>query len=108
MSDARAAVLAGLAARPGQPQHGLDLARHAGLSSGTLYPILVRLQRADRIEASWSAGRRAYRAAAALFLPLRTRVAEGLGPHEAEVRDALVTLRTVLDRLRDAPTDEPA
>jgi len=61
MSTARAAVLAGLAAEPGRPRHGLELARHAGLSSGSLYPILVRLQRAGLIEAHWSAGRRAYR-----------------------------------------------
>ena len=55
------AVLASLAAEPGRPWHGLDLARRAGLSSGSLYPILVRLQRAGLIEAHWSSGRRAYR-----------------------------------------------
>jgi DNA-binding MarR family transcriptional regulator len=53
------------------------------------------------------AGRRAYRAAAALFIPLRTRVAEGLGTHEADVREALVTLRTVLDKIRHGPSEEP-
>ena len=51
-------------------------------------------------------GRRTYRAAAALFAPLRTRVAEGLGAQEADVREALVTLRTVLDDIRHSPTDE--
>jgi alpha-1,2-mannosyltransferase len=61
MSSARTAVLASLAAGPGRARHGLDLARQAGLSSGSLYPILVRLQRAGLIEAHWSAGRRAYR-----------------------------------------------
>ena len=61
MSSARNAVLASLAAEPDRAHHGLDLARHAGLSSGSLYPILVRLQRAGLIEAHWSAGRRAYR-----------------------------------------------
>jgi len=65
MSGGRAsssgAVLASLAADPGRDRHGLDLARQAGLSSGSLYPILVRLQRAGLIEAHWSAGRRAYR-----------------------------------------------
>jgi alpha-1,2-mannosyltransferase len=55
------AVLASLAAEPDRPWHGLDLARRAGLSSGSLYPILVRLQRAGLIEAHWSSGRRAYR-----------------------------------------------
>jgi alpha-1,2-mannosyltransferase len=55
------AVLASLAADPGRDRRGTDLARQAGLSSGSLYPILVRLQRAGLIEAHWSAGRRAYR-----------------------------------------------
>jgi DNA-binding MarR family transcriptional regulator len=51
------------------------------------------------------AGRRAYLAAAELFTPLRTRVAEGLGGQEPAVRDALVTLRTVLDQIRHATVD---
>jgi len=61
MSGARAAVLASLAVEPGQSRHGLEVARLAGVSSGSLYPILVRLQRAGLVEARWSAGRRAYR-----------------------------------------------
>jgi DNA-binding MarR family transcriptional regulator len=52
------------------------------------------------------AGRRAYRAAAALFVPLRTRVANSLGAREDGVREALLTLRTVLDELRHTPVDE--
>ena len=52
------------------------------------------------------AGRRAYRAAATMFIPLRTRVAQGLGTQERDVREALVTLRTVLDQIRHAPVDE--
>ncbi len=51
------------------------------------------------------AGRRAYRAAAALFVPLRTRVADSLGAREPDVREALLTLRTVLDEIRHAPAD---
>jgi DNA-binding MarR family transcriptional regulator len=50
-------------------------------------------------------GRRAHRAAVTLFSPLRTRVAAGLGGRGAQVRDALVTLRTVLDDIRNAPED---
>jgi DNA-binding MarR family transcriptional regulator len=46
------------------------------------------------------AGRRTYRAAAALFLPLRTRVAEALGAREEGVRESLIALRTVLDEIR--------
>ncbi len=61
MTGAATAVLASLAAEPDRARHGLDLARRAGLSSGSLYPTLVRLQRAGLIEAHWSAGRRAYR-----------------------------------------------
>ena len=39
------------------------------------------------------AGRRAHRAASALFKPLRTQVAAKLGAREGEVREALVTLQ---------------
>jgi DNA-binding MarR family transcriptional regulator len=45
-------------------------------------------------------GRQAYRAAADLFLPVRTRVIDALGPREAEVREALMTLRSVMDEIR--------
>ena len=51
------------------------------------------------------AGRRAYRAAAALFRPLRSRVEESLGAREEGVREALIALRTALDEVRDAPAD---
>jgi DNA-binding MarR family transcriptional regulator len=50
-------------------------------------------------------GRRTHRAAVKLFTPLRTRVAAGLGGQEPQVRDALVTLRTVLDQIRNTPSD---
>jgi DNA-binding MarR family transcriptional regulator len=50
-------------------------------------------------------GRRTHRAASALFNPLRTRVAAGLGDREQDVREALVALRTVLDEIRHAPVD---
>ena len=51
-------------------------------------------------------GRRAYRAAVALFTPLRTRVAEELGEREGTVHEALVTLRTVLDEIRHPPVND--
>jgi DNA-binding MarR family transcriptional regulator len=51
------------------------------------------------------AGRRAYRAAAALFLPLRTRVADALGAREDGVRESLIALRTVLDEIRHTPAE---
>ena len=33
--------------------HGYDLARETGLKSGTLYPILVRLEQQGWLEARW-------------------------------------------------------
>lgn len=51
-------------------------------------------------------GHRARAAAAELFLPLRARVADGLGRQEEGVRDALVTLRTVVDEIRSGPEIE--
>jgi DNA-binding MarR family transcriptional regulator len=52
------------------------------------------------------AGRRAHRAAAELFIPLRTRVVESLGAREEAVREALLTLRTVLDDIRHPSMEE--
>jgi DNA-binding MarR family transcriptional regulator len=49
------------------------------------------------------AGRRAHRAAAKLFIPMRTRVEERLGTRTQQVREALLTLRSVLDEIRHAP-----
>src|SRR5690606_19880997 len=49
------------------------------------------------------AGKRAHRAAADLFAPLREEVAAALGVREPEVREALLTLRTVLDEIRHPP-----
>jgi DNA-binding MarR family transcriptional regulator len=46
------------------------------------------------------AGRRAYRSAAALFVPVRNRVAVALGEREEEVREALVALRAAFDDIR--------
>jgi alpha-1,2-mannosyltransferase len=42
--------------------HGLDLIRATGLRSGTLYPTLIRLERAGAVTARWQDGRRRYRA----------------------------------------------
>jgi|SRR6185369_2817446 DNA-binding PadR family transcriptional regulator len=38
---------------PDAERYGLDLMRDTGLASGTLYPILVRLERAGWVEAEW-------------------------------------------------------
>lgn len=49
------------------------------------------------------AGRRAHRAAAELFMPMRTRVEEGLGTRATDVREALLLLRSVVDDIRHNP-----
>lgn len=40
-------------ARRVQWQHGYDLSEHTGLSSGTLYPILMRLSDRGMLESKW-------------------------------------------------------
>lgn len=52
-SPQTAAVLAALAERPARWRHGYDLAKETGLASGTLYPILMRLERRGALEARW-------------------------------------------------------
>ena len=47
------------------------------------------------------AGRRAHRAAAKRFAPLRGQVETGLGTQLDEVREALLVLRTALDGVRE-------
>jgi alpha-1,2-mannosyltransferase len=49
------------AREPDTHRHGIDLLRATGLTSGTLYPTLIRLQRAGFITTSWHNGRRTYR-----------------------------------------------
>jgi len=46
-------VLAAFLADPSAHRYGLDLMRDTGQPSGTLYPILIRLQRAGWVEAEW-------------------------------------------------------
>lgn len=48
-----ARVLAALLAEPDADRYGLDLMQATGLASGTLYPILHRLQEAGWVAASW-------------------------------------------------------
>ena len=33
--------------------HGYDLCRRAGVKSGTLYPLLIRLEEQEHLEAKW-------------------------------------------------------
>jgi PadR family transcriptional regulator PadR len=96
-----AAVLAAFLEDPAADRYGLDLMRATGQPSGTLYPILVRLERAGWLDAQWEeidptvAGRparRYYR-----FTP------DGL----AQARIELAALHRHLDRARPAPSSEP-
>jgi DNA-binding PadR family transcriptional regulator len=53
ITSAVARILAALLDDPGEDRYGLDLIRATGLPSGTLYPILIRLQRAGWLTAHW-------------------------------------------------------
>lgn len=48
-----AKVLAAFLADPTEHRYGLELMAEADLASGTLYPILNRLQKAGWVEAHW-------------------------------------------------------
>jgi PadR family transcriptional regulator PadR len=48
-----ARILAALLAEPGADRYGLELMQATGLASGSLYPILHRLQGAGWVEARW-------------------------------------------------------
>ncbi|BCJ40674.1 hypothetical protein GCM10010168_73380 [Actinoplanes ianthinogenes] len=52
-TTAVARVLAAFLEDPAADRYGLDLMRDSGYPSGTLYPILMRLERAGWIEARW-------------------------------------------------------
>jgi len=46
-------VLQALIASGDAWRHGYDMSRETGLKSGTLYPILMRLERQGWLEAAW-------------------------------------------------------
>ena len=46
-------VLDALLARSGQWQHGYSLSQSIGIASGTLYPILMRLEKLHWLETRW-------------------------------------------------------
>jgi PadR family transcriptional regulator PadR len=46
-------VLSELAADPKAGRYGYELAKATGLASGTLYPILMRLEQRGLLEARW-------------------------------------------------------
>jgi len=53
MTTAVVRVLAAMLTEPTAERYGLDLMQDTGLASGTLYPILVRLERAGWVESRW-------------------------------------------------------
>src|SRR6476646_258371 len=52
-SDQTRDVLAELATEPSRDRYGYELAQATGLASGTLYPILMRLEARGLLEARW-------------------------------------------------------
>ena len=46
-------LLRALAEAPGQWRHGVSLTRETGLKPGTLYPLLIRLNRDGYLESRW-------------------------------------------------------
>jgi DNA-binding PadR family transcriptional regulator len=46
-------LIAALLQAPSDWRHGYDLSRETGLKSGTLYPILMRLEGSGWLEARW-------------------------------------------------------
>ena len=53
LSPAARRLLAALAASAGGWRHGYDLCREADIKSGTLYPLLIRLEAQGHLQAEW-------------------------------------------------------
>ena len=53
MTWATQKVLLAMLGAPAAEHYGLELAREAGLKSGTIYPILARLEAAGWIDGHW-------------------------------------------------------
>ena len=53
MTTALARVVAAFLTDPEAERYGLDLMRDTSLASGTLYPMLIRLERAGWLRADW-------------------------------------------------------
>lgn len=85
------AILATLLSDAARPHYGLEMAQAAGLASGTIYPILARLERAGWVLSTLedidpkAAGRRARR--------YYTLTAEGEQIARVEIADTLSDLR---------------
>ncbi|NUR00862.1 MAG: helix-turn-helix domain-containing protein [Streptomyces sp.] len=53
MTQATLAVLRALSENPTQEMYGLQISSAAGLPSGTIHPILARLEAAGWLDSSW-------------------------------------------------------
>jgi DNA-binding PadR family transcriptional regulator len=53
LSDQALSLLSALAAAGQEWRHGYELAQLTGLRSGTLYPLLIRLEAQGYLEAEW-------------------------------------------------------
>lgn len=53
LSPAARTILSALLERAGAWSYGYDLAKVAGVKSGTLYPLLIRLEQGGYLEAEW-------------------------------------------------------
>ena len=53
MTQATLAVLRALSEKPTEAMYGLQISGAAGLPSGTIHPILARLETASWLESSW-------------------------------------------------------
>lgn len=89
------ALLAALLSDPLGWRHGYDLAKLVGLSSGTLYPILIRLHERGLLDARWvdperpgKPARHAYRLSREGLAYARTH-AETAGETKPGCREAL-------------------
>jgi PadR family transcriptional regulator PadR len=52
-SRAAVGVLLAMLERPDEEHYGLDLAKRAGLQSGTTYPLLRRFERTNWVTSTW-------------------------------------------------------
>lgn len=53
LSQQAEAVMAAFLEDPCTPRFGLEVSRASGLASGTIYPILARLEAAGWLESAW-------------------------------------------------------
>lgn len=95
LSPVAKTVLAALLERAGTWSYGYDLAKLAGIKSGTLYPLLIRLEQWGYLEAEWQPPsivgrppRHAYRLTAAGLELARSNPVEAVGAASSSLREA--------------------